>query len=105
MLYRDIQPFLGSTLDRIELVWDDKQKAAFKYFKATMSIASVLAYPSKDGSFVFSKDASDRIEAVMEKEQQEKGKVVRKKSQKVQNTCENSVLMAVPSIVFHVKEP
>ncbi len=61
------------------LVWDDACEGAFQTLKAALVTAPILTYPTREGHFVLSTDASDvGIGAVLEQEQEEGGRVAKK---------------------------
>ncbi len=63
----------------VDLVWDDACEGAFQTLKAALVTAPILTYPTREGHFVLSTDASDvGIGAVLEQEQEESGRVVKK---------------------------
>ncbi len=60
-------------------MWDDACEGAFRTLKAALISAPVLAYPTREGHFTLSTDASDAgIEAVLEQDQEEGGQVVKR---------------------------
>ncbi len=60
-------------------VWGDDCEQAFLVLKKALVQPSVLAYPTRDGLFVLSMDASDlRMGAVLEQEQEEGKQVVKR---------------------------
>ncbi len=63
----------------VDLVWNDACEGAFRTLKAALVFKSVLAYPTREGHFILSTDASDvRIGAVLKQEQEDGGQVVKK---------------------------
>ncbi len=57
----------------------DDQQGAFRTLKAVLISAPVLAYPTRDGHFTLSTDASDvGIRAVLEQDQEEGEQVVKR---------------------------
>ncbi len=74
-------PLSGLTKKDAELIWDDdcEQEQAFQALKKALVQPPVLAYPTRDGHFVLSTDASDTgMGAVLEQEQEEGGRVVKR---------------------------
>ncbi len=62
-----------------ELIWDDDCVQAFQALKKALVQPPVLAYPTRGGHFVLSTDASDTgMGAVLEQEQEEGGRVVKR---------------------------
>ncbi len=60
-------------------MWDDACEGAFRTLKAALISAPLLAYPSREGHFILSTDASDvGIGAVLEQDQEEGGRVVKR---------------------------
>ncbi len=69
----------GLTKKDAKLIWDDDCEHAFLAFKKALVQPPVLAYPTRDGHFVFSTDASDTgMGAVLEQEQEEGGRDVKR---------------------------
>ncbi len=67
------------TRQGVDLVWDDACEGAFRTLKAALISAPVLAYPTREGHFTLSTDASDvGIGAVLEQDQEEGGQVVKR---------------------------
>ncbi len=67
------------TRQGVDLVWDDVCEGAFRTLKAPLISAPVLAYPTQEGHFTLSTDASDvGIGAVLELDQEEGGQVVKR---------------------------
>ncbi len=65
-------PMTNVTHQGVDLVWDDACEGAFRTLKTALVSAPVLAYPTREGHFVLSTDASDvGIGAVLEQEQKE----------------------------------
>ncbi len=63
----------------VDLVWEDVCKEAFRTLKAALVSAPVLAYPTREGHFTLSTDASDvGIGAVLEQDQDEGGQVIKR---------------------------
>ncbi len=61
-----------------ELVWDDDCEQASQTLKKCLVPPPFLAYPTRDGPFILSMDASDTgMGAVLEQEQEENGRVVK----------------------------
>ena len=60
-------------------MWDDACERAFQTLKAAPVLAPILTYPTREGHFVLSTDASDvGIGAMLEQEQEEGGRVAKK---------------------------
>ncbi len=60
------------TRQGVDLVWDDACKGDFRTLKAALVSAPVLAYPTREGYFTLSTDASNvEIGAVLEQDQDE----------------------------------
>ncbi len=60
-------------------VWGDAYEGAFRTLKAALLPAPVLAYPTREGHFTLSTDASDvRIGAVLEEHQDKGGQVIKR---------------------------
>ncbi len=60
-------------------MWDDDCEGAFQTLKAALVTAPILTYPTREGHFILSTDASDvGIGAVLEQEQEEGGRVAKK---------------------------
>ncbi len=69
-------PMTNLTRQGVDLVWDDACEGAFRTLKAALISAPVLAYPTQEGHFTLSTDASDvGIGAVLEQDQEEGGQV------------------------------
>ncbi len=67
------------TRQGVDLVWDDACEGAFQTLKAALVTEPILTYPTREGHFVLSTDASDvGIGAVLEQEQEEGGRVAKK---------------------------
>ncbi len=67
------------TRQDVDLVWDDACEGAFMTLKAALISAPVLAYPTREGHFTLSTDASDvGIGAVLEQDQEKGGQVVKR---------------------------
>ncbi len=65
-------PFTNLMRQGVDLVWDDTCEGAFQTLKAALTTAPILTYPTREGHFVLSTDASDvGIGAVLEQEQEE----------------------------------
>ncbi len=72
-------PLTGLTKKDGKLIWDDDCEQAFLALKKAPVQPPVLAYPTREGPFVLSTDASDPgMGAVLEQEQEEDGRVVKK---------------------------
>ena len=72
-------PMTNLTRQGVDLVWDDVCEGAFRTLKAALISAPVLAYPTREGHFTLSTDASDvGIGAVLEQDQEEGGQVVKR---------------------------
>ncbi len=72
-------PMTNLTRQGVDLVWDDACEGAFGTLKAALISAPVLAYPTREGHFTLSTDASDvGIGAVLEQDQEEGGQVVKR---------------------------
>ncbi len=72
-------PITNLTRQGVDLVWDDACEGAFRTLKAVLISASVLAYPTREGHFTLSTDASDvGIGAVLEQDQEEGGQVIKR---------------------------
>ncbi len=72
-------PLTNLTRQGVDLVWDDACEGAFQTLKAALVTAPILTYPTREGHFVLSMDASDvGIGAVLEQEQEEGGRVAKK---------------------------
>ncbi len=72
-------PMTNLTRQGVDLVWDDACEGAFRTLKAALISAPVLAYPTREGHFTLSTDASDvGIGAVLEQDQEEGGRVVKR---------------------------
>ncbi len=54
-----LPPLTGLTNKDAKLIWDDDRKQAFQALKKALVQPPVLAYPTSDGHFVLSTDASD----------------------------------------------
>ncbi len=66
------------TRQGVDLVWYDACEGAFRTLKAALISAPVLAYPTPEGHFTLSTDASDvGIGAVLEQDQEEGGQIVK----------------------------
>ncbi len=60
-------------------MWDDACEGAFQTLKAALVTAPILTYPTREGHFVLSTDASDvGIGTVLEQEQEEGGRLTKK---------------------------
>ncbi len=72
-------PMTNLTRQGVDLVWDDACEGAFRTLKAALISAPVLAYPTREGHFTLSTDASDvGIGAVLEQDQEEGGQVIKR---------------------------
>ncbi len=72
-------PLTGWTKKNSKLVWGDDCEQAFLALKKALVPPSVLAYPTRDGQFALSTNASDMgMGAVLEQEQEEGGQVVKR---------------------------
>ncbi len=72
-------PLTNLTRQGVDLVWDDTCEGAFQTLKAALVFAPILTYPTREGHFILSTDASDvGIGAVLEQEQEEGGRVAKK---------------------------
>ena len=72
-------PMTNLTRQGVDLVWDDACEGAFRTLKAALILDPVLAYPTREGHFTLSTDASDvGIGAVLEQDQEEGGQVVKR---------------------------
>ncbi len=72
-------PLTDLTKKDVELIWDDDCEHAFQALKKALVQPPVLAYPTRDGHFVLSMDASDTgMGAVLEQEQEEGGRVIKR---------------------------
>ncbi len=72
-------PLMGFTMKDAKLIWDDDCEQAFLGLKKALFQPPVLAYPTREGPFILSMDASDTgIGAVLEQEQEKDGRVVKK---------------------------
>ncbi len=64
-------PMTNLTRQCVDLVWDAVCEGAFRTLKAALISSPVLAYPTREGHFTFSTDASDvGIGAMMEQDQE-----------------------------------
>ncbi len=52
-------PLTGLTKKEAELIWDDDCEQAFQTLKKFLEQPPILAYPTRDGPFILSTDASD----------------------------------------------
>ncbi len=52
-------PTINLTRQGVDLVWDDVCKGAFRTLNAALISEPVLAYPTREGHFTLSTDASD----------------------------------------------
>ncbi len=69
----------GLTMKDAKLIWDDDCDQAFPALKKALVQAPVLAYPTREGPFILSTDASDTgMGVVLEQEHQEDGRMVKK---------------------------
>ncbi len=72
-------PMTNLTRQGVDLVWDDACEGAFRTLKAVLISAPMLAYPTREGHFTISTDASDvGIGAMLEQDQEEGGQVVKR---------------------------
>ncbi len=72
-------PLTGLTKKDAKMVWGDDCEQAFLALKKAPVQPPMLAYPTRDGQFVLSTDASDMgMSAVLEQEQEEGGQVVKR---------------------------
>ncbi len=72
-------PLTNLTRQGVDLVWDDACEGAFQTLKVALVTAPILTYPTGEGHFVHSTDASDvGIGAVLEQKQEEGGQVAKK---------------------------
>ncbi len=72
-------PMTNLTQQGVDLVWNDACEGPFRTLKTALVMAPVLAYPTREGYFMLSTDASDvGIGAVLEQEQEDGGQVVKK---------------------------
>ncbi len=69
----------GLTKKDAKLIWGDDCEQAFLVLKKALVQPPVLAYPTTEGLFILSTDASDTERgAVLEQEQEEDGRVDKK---------------------------
>ncbi len=69
----------GLTKKDAKLIWDDNCEQAFLALKKALVQPPVLVYPTREGPFVLLTDASDTgMGGVLEQEQEEDGRVVKK---------------------------
>ncbi len=72
-------PLTGLTKKDAKLVWDDDCEQAFLALKKALVQPPVLVYLMREGPFILSTDASDTgMGVVLEQEQEEEGRVVKK---------------------------
>ncbi len=72
-------PLMGLTKKDAKLIWDDDCGQAFLVLKKALVQPPVLVYSMREGPFILSSDASDTgMGAVLEHEQEEDGRVVKK---------------------------
>ncbi len=72
-------PLTDLTKKDVELIWDDNCEHAFQALKKPLVQPPVLAYPTRDGHFVLSTDASyTGMGTVLEQEQEEGAHVVKR---------------------------
>ncbi len=72
-------PLTGLTKKNAKLIWDNDCEQAFLALKKAIVQPPVLAYPTREGPFILSTDDSDTgIGAVLEPEQVEDGRVVKR---------------------------
>ncbi len=63
----------------MDLVWDNTCEGAFRTLKTVLVSTPVLPYPTREGHFTLSTDASDvGIGVVLEQDQDEGGQVVKR---------------------------
>ncbi len=71
-------PMTKLTRQGVNLVWDDACEPAFRTLKAALVSVPVLAYPTREGHFVLSTDASYvDIGVVLEQEDKDGGQIVK----------------------------
>ncbi len=72
-------PLTGLMKKEAKLVWNDDCEPAFETRKKALVQPPILAYPTRDGPFISSTDASDTgMGAVLEQEQEDEGRVVKR---------------------------
>ncbi len=72
-------PLTGLTKKDAKLIWDDDCEQAFLVLKKALVQPPVIAYPTREGPFILSTDASDTgMGAVLEQDQEDDGRVVKK---------------------------
>ncbi len=72
-------PLTNLARQGVDLVWDDACEGSFQTLKAALITAPILTYPTREGHFVLSTDASNvGMGAVLEQEQEEGGRVAKK---------------------------
>ena len=72
-------PLTGLTKKDAKLIWDDDCEQTVQSLKKALVQPPVLAYPTRDGHFVLSTEASDMgMGAVLEQEQAEGSRVVKR---------------------------
>ncbi len=90
-------PMTTLTRQGVDLVWDNACEGTFRTLKAALLSAPVLAYPTREGHFVLSTDASDvGIGAVLEQEQEDRGQVDKKVIAYASKTLSDSQCRYVP---------
>ncbi len=84
-------PMTNLTRQGVDFMWDDTCEGSFRTLKAALVSVSVLAYPTREGHFVLSTDASDTgIGAMLEQEQEDGGRVAKKVIAYVSKTLSDS---------------
>ncbi len=84
-------PLTGLTKKDAKLIQDDECEHTSLALKKALVQPPVLAYPTREGPFVLSTDASDTgLGAVLEEEQEEDGRVVKKVIAYVSKTLNTS---------------
>ncbi len=65
-------PLMGLTKKEAKLMWDDDCEQAFETLKKALVQPPILVYPTRDGPFILSTDASDTgMGDVLEQEQED----------------------------------
>ncbi len=106
-------PFAGLIKKDAKLIWDDDCEQAFQTVKEALVQPPVLDYPTKDGHFVLSMDASDTgMGAVLEQEQEENRRLVKwviaytsktlNKSQRLYCATNKELQAVITAIELHV---
>ncbi len=73
-----VTPLTGLTKKDAKLIWDDDCEQAFLMLMKALVQPPALAYPTREGPFILSTDASDTgMGGVLEQEQEEYGRVVK----------------------------